>query len=62
MSMGVKLKPPAEEYEELKNYENEVLEKIQQDDLFADIGTTEDMLGEFIDKVIDRSLYLYRNR
>jgi hypothetical protein len=48
--------------EELKDYESETLTKIQQNDIFEYIPGDEDHLGNFIDRVIDRSLYLYKNR
>jgi hypothetical protein len=47
---------------ELKDYETEMLQKIQQNDIFEYVPGEEDYLGNFIDRVIDRSLYLYKNR
>lgn len=50
------------EYEEYKIYEAKVLDKLAKEELYADVGTTKDILGEFVDRVIERSLYLYKNR
>ena len=50
------------EYEEYKIYEAKVLDKLAKEELYADVGSTKDILGEFVDKVIERSLYLYKNR
>ena len=33
-----------------------------KEELFDEVGTTKDILGSFVDKVLERSLYLYRNR
>ena len=52
----------ANEYEDYKIYEKKVLDKMAKEELYADVGTTKDILGEFVDKVIERSLYLYKNR
>lgn len=51
------------EFEEIKNYEHEVLEKIQRENMFSEVDyQKEDFLGDFIDRVIEGSLYIYRNR
>lgn len=60
---GVVRKQSRSKYENLKDYEEEVLEKIQKEDLFGDkYYGKEDIFGDFVDKVIERSLYIYRNR
>ena len=48
--------------ESYKAYEQKVLEKLEKEELVKDVGTTKDIFGEFVDKVIERSLYLYKNR
>ena len=35
---------------------------MMDEELFGEVGTTKDILGTFVDKVLDRSLYIYRNR
>lgn len=52
----------ADEYEDYKIYEKNILNKIAKEEIYDDIGETKDVLGEFVDKVINRSLYLYKNR
>jgi len=49
-------------YEELKEYENRTLKQIYDDEIFHDIPETKDILGDFFDRVIGRSVYLYKNR
>ena len=49
-------------YSEYKEYEKQILNKMMDEELFGDVGTTKDILGSFVDKVLDRSLYLYKNR
>ena len=48
--------------EELYEYENDVLLKIDREEMFSNISSKNDPLGEYIDRVIERSLYLYKNR
>jgi hypothetical protein len=49
--------------EELNQYEQDTLEKIRQNDLFEYIENTKyDPLGDFVDRVIERSLYIYNNK
>ena len=50
------------DYTDYKEYEKKILSNMMDDQLFAGIGTSKDILGEFVDKVLDRSLYVYRNR
>lgn len=52
----------ADEYEDYKIYEKNILEKIAKEEIYDNVGETKDVLGEFVDKVIERSLYLYKNR
>jgi len=40
----------------------EVLEKIIDYDLFYDIPSNRDILGEYVDKIIDESIYMYKNK
>lgn len=47
---------------ELKDFEEETLEKIKREDMFGDVQNGEDVLGDFVDRVIERSLYIYKNR
>lgn len=49
-------------YEELKEYENRTLKQIYDDEIFKDVPETKDILGDFLDRVIGRSVYLYKNR
>ena len=49
-------------YSEYREYEKQILNKMMDEELFGEVGTTKDILGKFVDKVLDRSLYLYRNR
>ena len=54
---------PLKTNEEIKNYEEEVYEKIKDEQLFDNTGyKKEDILGNFIDRVITGSLYVYRNK
>lgn len=48
--------------EEFKEYEKRTLKKIYEEQTFKDIPETKDILGDFLDRVIGRSLYLYNNR
>ena len=50
------------DYTDYKEYEKQILNKMMDEELFGDVGTTKDILGSFVDKVLDRSLYLYKNR
>ena len=50
------------DYTNYKEYEKQILSNMMDDQLFDGIGTRQDILGEFVDKVLDRSLYVYRNR
>ena len=51
------------EYENIHDYEQEILERIEKENPFSDVQYSQhDILGEFIDRVIDRSLYIYKNR
>ena len=49
-------------YSEYREYEKQILNKMMNEELFGDVGTTKDILGTFVDKVLERSLYLYKNR
>ena len=49
-------------YSEYKEYEKQILNRMMDEELFGEVGTTKDILGSFVDKVLDRSLYIYRNR
>lgn len=46
----------------MREYEEEILDKIKDYYLFNDIYDSKDVLGEFVDKLLDKSLYMYRNR
>ena len=50
------------DYTNYKQYEKEILKNMMDDQLFYGIGTRKDILGEFVDKVLERSLYIYKNR
>ena len=45
-----------------KDYEKKLLNSMIDDQLFEGIGTSKDILGKFVDRVLERSLYVYRNR
>ena len=45
-----------------KEYEKKLLNSMIDDQLFDGIGTSKDILGKFVDRVLERSLYVYRNR
>ena len=45
-----------------KEYEKKILNNMIDDQLFEGIGTRKDILGKFVDRVLERSLYVYRNR
>ena len=45
-----------------KEYEKKILNNMIDDQLFEGIGTSKDILGKFVDRVLERSLYVYRNR
>jgi hypothetical protein len=51
---------------DIKQYEKDILEKIKKDDMFSkvlnDNAQNQDHLGDFIDRVIERSLYIYKNK
>ena len=50
-------------YTNYKDYEKKILNKMMEEDqLFGGVGTSKDILGSFVDKVLERSLYVYRNR
>ena len=49
-------------YSEYKEYDKQILNRMMDEELFGEVGTTKDILGTFVDKVLDRSLYIYRNR
>ena len=49
-------------YAEYRDYEKQILNRMMDEELFGEVGTTKDILGSFVDKVLDRSLYIYRNR
>ena len=49
-------------YVEYRDYEKQILNRMMDEELFGEAGTTKDILGSFVDKVLDRSLYIYRNR
>jgi hypothetical protein len=57
-----KIKITIDEYEELKELEAETLEKLRDYDLFSDIPSNRDILGDFVDKLINPSLYIYKNK
>jgi hypothetical protein len=49
--------------EDYKDFEEETLKKIHEDDLFEMVGyQKEDPFGDLVDRVIERSLYIYKNR
>ena len=50
------------EYSDYKQYEKKILNNMIDEDLFDDVGTSKDILGSFVDRVLNRSLYLYKNR
>ena len=50
------------DYINYKEYEKKILNNMIDDQLFDGIGTSKDILGQFVDKVLERSLYVYRNR
>lgn len=48
---------------ELSNYESEVLDKIKKEEMLDYVYSAEkDHLGDYIDDVIERSLYIYKNK
>ena len=49
-------------FTEYRDYEKDILNRMMDEELFGEVGTTKDILGNFVDKVLERSLYLYRNR
>ena len=59
-----KQKSPFKKYDyiEYKEYEKKILNNMMDDQLFDGIGTSKDILGKFVDKVLERSLYVYKNR
>ena len=44
-----------------KKYEKEILNRMIDEELFGGIGTRKEILGQFVDRVLDRSLYVYKN-
>jgi hypothetical protein len=48
--------------DEQDDYESEMIEKISKDEMFNKISDNGDAFGDYVDRVIERSLYLYRNR
>ena len=59
-----KQKSPFKKYDyiDYKEYEKKILNNMMDDQLFDGIGTSKDILGKFVDKVLERSLYVYKNR
>ena len=53
---------PFKKYDNYKDYEKKLLNSMIDDQLFEGIGTSKDILGKFVDRVLERSLYVYRNR
>ena len=49
-------------YNGYKNYEKKILNEMMDEEIFPGVGTTKDILGGFVDRVLERSLYLYKNR
>lgn len=48
--------------EEFKEFEKKTLKQVYDEQIFQDIPDTKDILGDFVDRVIGRSMYLYNNR
>ena len=59
-----KQKSPFHDYDSknYREYEKQILNNMMNEELFGDVGTSKEILGEFVDKVLHRSLYLYKNR
>jgi len=49
-------------FNSLREYEKHVLYDFNKDQVFEDIPDTNDILGNFLDKVVGRSMYVYKNR
>ncbi len=49
-------------FEEFKEFEKKTLKQIYDEQTFKDVPETKDILGDFVDRVIVRSMYLYNNR
>jgi len=50
------------DYDDYKHYENRILNQMANNEIYDDVGSTKDILGEFVDRVLERSLYIYRNK
>jgi hypothetical protein len=42
-------------------YKKKVLDQLANAEIYADVGSTRDILNGFVDKCVNRSLYVYRN-
>lgn len=49
-------------FEEFNQFEKKTLKQIYDEQTFKDVPETKDILGDFVDRVIVRSMYLYNNR
>ena len=49
-------------FEEFNQFEKRTLKQIYDEQTFKDVPETKDILGDFVDRVIVRSMYLYNNR
>jgi hypothetical protein len=49
-------------FNSLKEYEKQVLENLNNDQIFEEIPDTNQILGNFLDRVLRRSMYVYKNR
>jgi len=48
--------------QEFNEYEKKTLNQIYDEQAFKDIPETKDILGDFADRVLKRSMYIYNNR
>ena len=42
-------------------YNQKIIEQLANAEIYADVGSTRDILNGFVDKCVNRSLYVYRN-
>jgi len=62
MLINKKISEALYKFKKLKEYEIETFEKIKDYDLFYDLPSNRDILGEFVDKLLDGSVFMYKNR
>jgi hypothetical protein len=45
-----------------KTHKKKILSQLAENEIYSDVGSTRDILEGFVDRCVDRSLYVYRNK